>query len=64
MTLGTEDKNARRFITNSFGDMAVYGDKGYGLVNRVYHYYLNNGWNKTIEKYSEFVKQNCYKKMK
>lgn len=64
MTLGTEDKNARRFITSSFGDMAVYGDKGYGLVNRVYHYYLNNGWDKTFEKYSEFVKQNCYKIMK
>lgn len=62
MTLGTEDKNARRFITNSFGDMTVYGDKGYGMVNRVYHYYLNNGWDKTFEKYSEFVKQNCLKK--
>lgn len=62
MTLGTEDKNARRFITNSFGDMTVYGDNGYGMVNRVYHYYLNNGWDKTLEKYSEFVKQNCLKK--
>lgn len=59
MALGTENKNARRFITNSFGDMAVYGDKGYGMVNRVFHYYLNNGWDKTFKKYSEFVKQNC-----
>ena len=62
MTIGTEDKNSRRFITNSFGDMAVYGDNGYGMVNRVYHYYLNNGWDKTFKKYSEFVKQNCLKK--
>ena len=61
MALGTEDKKQRRFITYSFGDMTVYGDKSYGRVNRVFYDYLNNGWDKAFRNYSEFVKQNCMK---
>ncbi len=62
--LGTEDREIRQFITNSFGDNKLYDDIGTSYeVNQVFYEYLHNGLESAIKKFSNSVKEN-YKKLK
>lgn len=62
--LGTEDREIRQFITNSFGDNKLYDDIGTSYeVNQVFYEYLHNGLESAVEKFSNSVKEN-YKKLK
>ena len=57
-SLGTDDKEKRRYITNSFGNTAIYG-KNYGYdATWFYHDYLNNGLMFVLEKYGETIRNN------
>lgn len=62
--LGTEDREIRQFITNSFGDNKLYDDIGTSYeVNQVFYEYLHKGLESAIEKFGNSVKEN-YKKLK
>ncbi len=56
--LGTEDREIRQFITNSFGDNKLYDDIGTSYeVNQVFYEYLHKGLESAIEKFSDSVKE-------
>ncbi len=56
--LGTEDREIRQFITNSFGDNKLYDDIGMSYeVNQVFYEYLHKGLESAIEKFSDSVKE-------
>ena len=57
-SLGTDDKNKRRYITNSFGNTAIYGESHNYGVTWAFHDYLNNGLMSVLEKYSETIRDN------
>lgn len=62
--LGTEDREMRQYITNSFGDNKLYDDICTSYeVNQVFYEYLHNGLESAIKKFSNSVKEN-YKKLK
>lgn len=62
--LGTEDREIRQFITNSFGDNKLYDAIGTSYeVNKVFYEYLHKGLESAIEKFGNSVKEN-YKKLK
>ena len=57
-SLGTDDKDKRRYITNSFGNTAIYGEgHNYGVA-WAFHDYLNNGLMSVLEKYGETIRDN------
>ena len=57
-SLGTDDKDKRRYITNSFGNTAIYGEgRNYGVA-WVFHDYLNNGLLSVLEKHGETIRDN------
>lgn len=57
-SLGTDDKNKRRYITNSFGNTAIYGESHNYGVAWAFHDYLNNGLLSVLEKYGETIRDN------
>ena len=60
-SLGTNDKDKRRYITNSFGNTAIYGESHNYGVAWAFHYYLNNGLLSALDNYSDTIRNN-YKK--
>ena len=57
-SLGTDDKDKRRYITHSFGNTAIYGEShNYGVAWAFYDY-LNNGLLSVLEKYGETIRDN------
>lgn len=62
ISLGTDEKEKRQFITNSFGNTAIYGDDGYlGSVSWAFYDYLNNGLSFVLAKYGEVIRENFTK---
>lgn len=62
--LGTEDREIRQFITNSFGDNKLYDDICTSYeVNQVFYEYLHKGLESAIEKFGNSVKEK-YKSIK
>ena len=57
-SLGTDDKDKRRYITNSFGNTAIYGESHNYGVAWAFHDYLNNGLSSVLEKYGETIRDN------
>ena len=58
-SLGTETKEKRKYITNSFGNTAIYGEKSLNhIVTWAFHNYLNNGLYSVLQKYSEKIRNN------
>jgi len=57
-SLGTDDKDKRRYITNSFGNTAIYGENHSYRVAWAFHDYLNNGLLSVLEKYGETIRDN------
>jgi len=57
-SLGTDDKGKRRYITNSFGNTAIYGENHSYRVAWAFHDYLNNGLLSVLEKYGETIRDN------
>ena len=57
-SLGTDDKDKRRYITNSFGNTAIYGESHNYGVAWAFHDYLNNGLQSVLEKYGETIRDN------
>ena len=57
-SLGTDDKDKRRYITNSFGNTAIYGESHNYGVAWAFHDYLNNGLMSALEKYGETIRDN------
>lgn len=57
-SLGTDDKDKRRYITNSFGNTAIYGESHNYGVAWAFHDYLNNGLLSVLEKYGETIRDN------
>ena len=57
-SLGTDDKDKRRYITNSFGNTAIYGESHNYGVAWAFHDYLNNGLLSVLEKYGETICDN------
>ncbi len=57
-SLGTDEKEKRRFITNSFGNTAIYGESHNYGATWVFHDYLNNGIISVIQKYGEIIRTN------
>jgi hypothetical protein len=57
-SLGTDDKDKRRYITNSFGNTAIYGENHNYGVAWAFHDYLNNGLLSVLEKYGETIRDN------
>ena len=58
-SLGTDDKDKRRYITNSFGNTAIYGENcDYCDISWVFYDYLQNGLDFVLRKYGEKVREN------
>ena len=57
-SLGTDDKDKRRYITNSFGNTAIYGESHNYGVAWAFHNYLNNGLLSVLEKYGDTIRDN------
>ena len=57
-SLGTDDKDKRRYITRSFGNTAIYGERYIHGVTWAFHVYLNNGLMSVLEKYGEIIRDN------
>jgi len=57
-SLGTDGKDKRRYITNSFGNTAIYGESHNYGVAWAFHDYLNNGLLSVLEKYGETIRDN------
>ena len=57
-SLGTDDKDKRRYITNSFGNTAIYGESHNYGVAWAFHDYLNKGLMSVLEKYGETIRDN------
>ena len=57
-SLGTDDKDKRRYITNSFGNTAIYGESHNYGVAWAFHDYLNNGLSSVLEKYGDTIRDN------
>ena len=57
-SLGTDEKDKRRYITNSFGNTAIYGESHNYGVAWAFHDYLNNGLLSVLEKYGETIRDN------
>lgn len=57
--LGTEDRETRQYITNSFGDNELYDDvhNVNFEVNKVFYEYLHKGLANAIDKFSNRVKE-------
>jgi dsRNA-specific ribonuclease len=62
--LGTEEKEARNYITRSFGDRTICEDlSDFGSISKIFHGYLYSGLEFVIEKYQakiieKYKKQN------
>ena len=62
--LGTEEKEARNYITHSFGDRTICEDlSDFGGISKIFHGYLYNGLEFVIEKYQAKIIER-YKKNK
>lgn len=57
-SLGTDDKDKRRYITHSFGNTAIYGESHNYRVAWAFHDYLNNGLMSVLDKYGETIRDN------
>lgn len=55
--IGTDDKDKRRFITYSFGNKAVYGEKDEVGVSWPLFYYLRYGLNFVLQKYGDIIRK-------
>ena len=54
--LGTEEKEARNYITHSFGDRTICEDlSDFGGISKIFHGYLYNGLEFVIENYQEKI---------
>ncbi len=63
-SIGTDDKDKRRYITNSFGNTAIYGEgEDYG-VSWPFYYYLHNGLDFVLQKYSDTIREKYSKNNK
>lgn len=57
-SLGTDDKDKRRYITNSFGNTAIYGESHNYGVAWAFHDYLNNGLLSALDNYGDTIRDN------
>ena len=57
-SLGTDDKDKRRYITHSFGNTAIYGESHNYGVAWAFHDYLNNGLMFVLDKYGDTIRDN------
>lgn len=57
-SLDTDDKDKRRYITNSFGNTAIYGESHNYGVAWAFHDYLNNGLLSALDNYSDTIRDN------
>ena len=57
-SLGTDDKDKRRYITHSFGNTAIYGESHNYGVAWAFHDYLNNGLLSVLEEYGDTIRDN------
>lgn len=61
-SIGTDDKNKRRYITDSFGNPNIYEEYTSSLsVSWPFYYYLHNGLDFVLQKYRDTLLNN-YKK--
>lgn len=58
ISLGTDDINKRKYITNSFGNTTIYGETNYFHIYWVLYEYLTNGIYSTLNKYSNIIQTN------
>ena len=63
-SLGTDDKDKRRYITNSFGNTAIYGEAIEHGVSWPFYYYLHNGLDFVLQKYRNAICENYLKNNK
>ena len=63
-SLGTDDKDKRRYITNSFGNTAIYGEAIEHGVSWPFYYYLHNGLDFVLQKYRDAIRDNYTKNNK
>ena len=57
-SLGTDDKDKRRYITYSVGNTAIYGENRNHGVTWTFHEYLNNGLLPVLDKYGDTIRDN------
>ena len=57
-SLGTDDKDKRRYITHSFGNTAIYGESHNYGVAWAFHDYLNNGLLSALDNYGDTIRDN------
>lgn len=63
-SIGTDDKDKRNYITNSFSNTAIYGEEDDFGVSWPFYYYLHDGLDFVLQKYSDTIRENYNKKMK
>ena len=57
-SLGTDDKDKRKYITKSFGNTAIYNETHNYGISWAFHDYLNNGLTSVLEHYGETIRNN------
>lgn len=63
-SIGTDDKDKRRYITYNLVNTAIYGEEQNYGVTWVFYDYLNNGLTFVLKKYSDIIRNNYEKNKK
>lgn len=57
LSLGTDDKEKRNYISHSFGNTAIYGEPHSYDISWVFYDYLQSGLDTVLKKYSDKVRE-------
>ena len=64
LSLGTDDKEKRNYISHSFGNTAIYGDPDSYDISWVFYDYLQSGLDTVLKKYGDKVRESYKNKVK
>lgn len=64
LSLGTDDKEKRNYISHSFGNTAIYGDPDSYDISWVFYDYLQSGLDTVLKKYGDKVRESYKNKIR
>lgn len=64
LSLGTDDKEKRNYISHSFGNTAIYGEPDSYDISWVFHDYLQSGLATILQKYGDKVRESYKNKIR
>ena len=64
LSLGTDDKEKRNYISHSFGNTAIYGEPHSYDISWVFYDYLQSGLDTVLQKYGDKVRESYKNKIR